>query len=623
MIVQCDECNAKFRLDDSKVKDGGVKVRCSKCKHVFVVRKEAADETDVDSFLDGLVPSQPDSAREPVNNAPSAESSSPGAAGMSSDMDSFGTSMSEPLQEKDDFDFGEFSFETAPVSAPDVAPVAPPAGEGFDFGELNPDTAHHDTPGTGPAEFPPATDFGFGEFSFEEAPASSPANTTVLPHPSIEFDFDEFTFDEGTVDSQTTVPEKPSPSGEIDFSHLSMDPESDSGPAPFTEPGTMKTAFDFGEFDLDGTSNASHDQNVTEAGTVPDEDEVSDFTPATQQPSPSATEADDFFFHDDISTATSGADSIAGESALPIADAGSTVGNTASDAAKEFDFSSIPGQEFTFETDLNDKPSAITNTLVENDKEPDQSADFSDFVFAPTSREEAKAEAPEPFQEMETHWTEESESLAHDPFDIISDTEMPVFTDDPPPLSIASRRRSSAILPIAVITGVVILVITLAIGGGYYFKEGPAVFNKLGLGFVASWFGAETRNEGKIAIRNTTAQFMRNNEAGEIFVINGEAVNNFDKPRASIQVKATIYGAKGKTLLQKTVYCGNALSKEQLATMPLAEIDKMVANSFGDSLANLAVQPGKGIPFVAVLANVPAGAADFGVEVVGSTVSSK
>ena len=41
MIVQCDECNAKFRLDDSKVKEGGTKVRCSKCKHIFIVQKEA------------------------------------------------------------------------------------------------------------------------------------------------------------------------------------------------------------------------------------------------------------------------------------------------------------------------------------------------------------------------------------------------------------------------------------------------------------------------------------------------------------------------------------------------------------------------------------------------------
>lgn len=37
MIVQCDACNAKFKLDDSKIKPTGVKVRCTKCQNVFLV----------------------------------------------------------------------------------------------------------------------------------------------------------------------------------------------------------------------------------------------------------------------------------------------------------------------------------------------------------------------------------------------------------------------------------------------------------------------------------------------------------------------------------------------------------------------------------------------------------
>ncbi len=37
MIIQCDKCQTKFRLDDSKVKGAGVKVRCTKCQNVFIV----------------------------------------------------------------------------------------------------------------------------------------------------------------------------------------------------------------------------------------------------------------------------------------------------------------------------------------------------------------------------------------------------------------------------------------------------------------------------------------------------------------------------------------------------------------------------------------------------------
>lgn len=42
MIIQCPKCLTKFKMDDSKVKDEGTKVRCSKCKEVFVVTKEEA-----------------------------------------------------------------------------------------------------------------------------------------------------------------------------------------------------------------------------------------------------------------------------------------------------------------------------------------------------------------------------------------------------------------------------------------------------------------------------------------------------------------------------------------------------------------------------------------------------
>lgn len=37
MIVQCEECGTKFNLPGSLIKDGGSKVRCSVCKHIFVV----------------------------------------------------------------------------------------------------------------------------------------------------------------------------------------------------------------------------------------------------------------------------------------------------------------------------------------------------------------------------------------------------------------------------------------------------------------------------------------------------------------------------------------------------------------------------------------------------------
>lgn len=57
MIIQCDSCNTKFRLDDSKVSPTGIKVRCTQCRNVFIVwPPERAEEA---------APAAPEEAGEP------------------------------------------------------------------------------------------------------------------------------------------------------------------------------------------------------------------------------------------------------------------------------------------------------------------------------------------------------------------------------------------------------------------------------------------------------------------------------------------------------------------------------------------------------------------------------
>lgn len=183
--------------------------------------------------------------------------------------------------------------------------------------------------------------------------------------------------------------------------------------------------------------------------------------------------------------------------------------------------------------------------------------------------------------------------------------EEPAPQEELPPLSIASRRKQSSLF-----MGLVIALIVAVV----------AV-----LGYVGySMFGVEkvAKESGRISIRGVTAAFVTNSVAGELVVISGEAVNEFASPRAAVQVKGMIYGPNGQVLASKNAFCGNPLTREQLATMPLDKIEAAMANQFGDSLDNLGVQPGKAIPFVIVIAKPPATAKDFGVEPAGSTVAA-
>ena len=140
MILQCDQCNTRFRLDDAKIKAGGVKVRCSKCKHVFVVNKEAPqDEADFDSILNGLgssatVPSpaastaQPDVSFQaapgdfsaPVALAPAAASEET-VAGEKSFAEQAAWAETRLAAGDEGFEFNDFSF----TEEPDTAPSSP------------------------------------------------------------------------------------------------------------------------------------------------------------------------------------------------------------------------------------------------------------------------------------------------------------------------------------------------------------------------------------------------------------------------------------------------------------------------------------------------------------------
>ncbi|MDH5423893.1 MAG: zinc-ribbon domain-containing protein [Gammaproteobacteria bacterium] len=45
MIITCDNCNARYNINESVIKKNETSVRCSKCKNVFVVRKQVSQSS--------------------------------------------------------------------------------------------------------------------------------------------------------------------------------------------------------------------------------------------------------------------------------------------------------------------------------------------------------------------------------------------------------------------------------------------------------------------------------------------------------------------------------------------------------------------------------------------------
>ncbi len=68
MIIECSNCETRFRLDESSIKGSGVKVKCTKCQNVFVVAKPEADEAQAPPLLeDKEVPTAPE---PPIDESP-------------------------------------------------------------------------------------------------------------------------------------------------------------------------------------------------------------------------------------------------------------------------------------------------------------------------------------------------------------------------------------------------------------------------------------------------------------------------------------------------------------------------------------------------------------------------
>ncbi len=55
MVIQCPHCQACFKLQQNKVKPGGTKVRCTKCKIIFMITPPQADVRTEDATVDASV----------------------------------------------------------------------------------------------------------------------------------------------------------------------------------------------------------------------------------------------------------------------------------------------------------------------------------------------------------------------------------------------------------------------------------------------------------------------------------------------------------------------------------------------------------------------------------------
>ncbi|MBW2503409.1 MAG: zinc-ribbon domain-containing protein [Deltaproteobacteria bacterium] len=495
MIIQCDECQTRFRLADEKVKSKGTKVRCSRCKHVFTVFPAHTPPRE----------DQPDLAA----TAAERETPSPGDQGESlaenaapQYEESFQSAPDQPTFASVDAEPGIAHEESGEFDLSDKTLAKDPADPELDVSQ---------TPET-EAQAGPLDEFVFDDLQASPEQQESPSDEAALDEGSDADTF--FTEDSDAVgDSEVT-------DGELEF-----DKDQNTGP----------------DFSFDDESDINWDED--------DDDQGSEF---------------DF-----------------DEPKFDLDDSGSV----SSDKGSGLEFGEI---------DFSDGDTDVSSSAPDHARSPGTTSPVQ-------SAQEYHVEQPAP-------GTSVSATSRRSDSDQVAQQETQQKDEKSP-----SRARGLFLLLILVIAGAAAYL---------YFVEGIVSKDQLveRYPFLQTYLGdsQSSLTSPRINISVSESLYVKNTEAGQLLVIQGNATNNHPDSRSAITVKGILQNEQGKVLLQQTVFCGNYLPGEKLKSMPFKTIEEAMNNQFGDSLSNMNVASGATIPFTIVFRNLPKGIANINVEYVDS-----
>ena len=158
-----------------------------------------------------------------------------------------------------------------------------------------------------------------------------------------------------------------------------------------------------------------------------------------------------------------------------------------------------------------------------------------------------------------------------------------------------------------------VLFVTLAGGGAYlaFTKTGQETLRTLIPGMESLWLG------GKESVRpyhvgNLIGYYEMSEKAGKMFIIKGVATNQGRSKKSGIRIRAELLDSNHQTIAEKTVYAGNIVAGLRLADQE--KIEAAMSNRFGDRLSNLDVEPGKSVPFMVAFFTPPEGIEEYRLE---------
>ncbi|MCU0559237.1 MAG: zinc-ribbon domain-containing protein [Desulfobacterales bacterium] len=711
MIVTCEGCETGFHVDERLLKPAGSKVRCSKCRHVFVAHPPAPSEdleeplvlseemapeahpaglagtAAIDAKLDELFDDSAEAA-DPGLAAPVPEmldvddlllderSPADGAAAETGELD-----LNLDLDLDLDADApglnGEAGSEPHPAA---VAPAAEPE-LGFDLG-LEPSAAAADTAGGLPELEELELDLAELEAADGDAPppeAKAEVAESTAPELELDLDFDlplenqkeaaeagistaaeeapaavpsldllnELNLDLAALPEATTTTlakdaEKKNllaETDEIDLSDLETILD-DAAPPTAVAPAAENPLF--GEPPAVEPADASEELDLSFLAETADQPLTVEAEPQTTEPTaaeaPNALATTDELDFSDLSGLLEN-DRPPAEEVRQIDDVELVLDQPLAAALAAGD----PAQESDLEQFLIDssEESAAADAGLQAAEEtrPGASTDL-EIEFEPASPAEAEAAAAPattavgalPGAVSAAAGAAAGVDSATDVMEAEPEESTAVFKKPQP----AAARSSGGLLK-ALAGAALVLVLALAalvvprslgINIPYLTDTAIPILSEIDLdvpliGNVGKFFKAEAADPaGRLKIlpdaASVTAEFVENTAAGRLLVVTGKVRNAYDHPRSGIRVTATLFAKGGSPIRTATVYAGNLLSGQQLATLDTNTILSRLQISTGTANSNVGVKPGASLSFMAVFDKLPAEIDEYSVEAADS-----
>jgi predicted Zn finger-like uncharacterized protein len=571
MIIICEKCATAYNMDESLIDDAGSTVRCTKCRHQFVVYpKNENGDLDSDRILAGEPQTQGDEdslgllATEPIH-VDFADST-----GLTDDEDTSATNLDEAEIDADP----EFADDGTMVDTEDDP-------ETFADGDL-----------------PAIEDLDDLVETLLAEDDESPAIESYDPDEELMHEAETTASAAGETDSsQGDVLDLSDIEDLIDSGDFPGAVESTAGDFENGEPVLELAEDDRREkIDSSGIDSGSGEIDISDLEKILAEDEE----PAPEEPLLEEDEEPELVFEGLF-------ESIAdGKNPEPAADRAPESDGTVKDPE--------------IEIFLNQEGGEPSVPVPAPDIEPD-------ILFPETALAELQGDILHPDDSGTVSEPDGGEST----FGTVDSEETAVFDegttviDSAPGKQPCPIRKRKSRKPFLAAAAALMLTAAVAFVGA---RAGLRVPNVTGIlkniPFAGDFFISEKADPaGNLMImpleESISGKFIDNSSTGKLFVIKGRVQNAYDHPRSHIRIVGRLYKKGSRLSKTARVYCGNILSDSELEVMDMGVISRRLGNPSGDGRSNLEVKKGNAVPFMIVFNQLPDNLDEFSIEVAGSS----